>query len=122
MNMDIEEKVRMQFESEFRSAHPSLVDGTFFSTLSNSDDYIFSQAKYALLGYKLALEHLTTTNQSLMAEVEKLRDGSALPHLQALESALRNSFISSWQSTAGWQAELDAASDYLALHAEEVKP
>jgi hypothetical protein len=58
------------------------------------------------------------------AELEALRGqdkGAATLHLQALVDALRNSFISSWQSTAGWQTELDAASDYLALHAEEVK-
>ncbi len=33
--------------------------------------------------------------------------------LKRLVDALSTSYISSWQSTSGWQDELDAARDYL---------
>ncbi|OWT68061.1 MULTISPECIES: hypothetical protein [unclassified Achromobacter] len=39
--------------------------------------------------------------------------------LVELTAALDNAFISSWQSTAGWQRELDRAKEYIA--AERVR-
>jgi hypothetical protein len=33
--------------------------------------------------------------------------------LKALVDALDNAFISTWQSTAAWQKQLDAARDFL---------
>jgi hypothetical protein len=41
-----------------------------------------------------------------MTEAEEL--------LQDLVKALDSSFISTWQSTAGWSTELDAAREYVA--------
>lgn len=46
-----------------------------------------------------------------MTEAEQL--------LQALVTALDAAFISSWQSTAYWQGELDDAREYLDLLAQE---
>lgn len=40
----------------------------------------------------------------------------AAKHLQALVIALDSAFISTWQSTAAWQKQLDAAREYLAAH------
>lgn len=37
----------------------------------------------------------------------------ALHHLRELVTALDGAFISSWQTTAYWQKQLDAARDYL---------
>lgn len=34
-------------------------------------------------------------------------------HLRELVSAVDGAFISSWQSTAGWQKQLDAAKQFL---------
>jgi hypothetical protein len=42
---------------------------------------------------------------------EEMKDAAA--YLFELVSALDNSFISTWQSTAGWQKQLDAAREYL---------
>lgn len=36
--------------------------------------------------------------------------------LKALTTALNSAHISSWQTTSGWQKELDAASDWLELN------
>lgn len=41
-------------------------------------------------------------------------DANAIEHLRALVAALDSAFISSWQSTAGWQKQLDEAREYLA--------
>jgi hypothetical protein len=41
------------------------------------------------------------------------RDAEALPYLRELVSALDGAFISSWQSTAAWQTQLDAAREWL---------
>lgn len=41
------------------------------------------------------------------------RDAEALPHLRELVKALDGAFISSWQSTAAWKKQLDAASEWL---------
>lgn len=38
---------------------------------------------------------------------------SLTAHLSALTIALNNATISSWQTTAGWQTELDAATEFL---------
>lgn len=38
---------------------------------------------------------------------------TAEDHLRALVEALENAFISTWQSTAAWQTELDAAKGFL---------
>lgn len=46
-----------------------------------------------------------------MTEAERL--------LQALVIALDAAFISSWQSTAYWQSELDEAREYLGRRAQE---
>lgn len=43
-----------------------------------------------------------------------VRGGEAIEYLRELVTALEGSFISSWQSTAGWQKQLDAASEFLA--------
>ncbi len=37
-------------------------------------------------------------------------------YLQNLVAALDKAFISTWQSTAAWQKQLDAAREYLAAH------
>lgn len=42
----------------------------------------------------------------------------AVAYLSALVSALDGAFISSWQSTAAWQAQLNEARDYLAALAQ----
>lgn len=49
-----------------------------------------------------------------LLEESKVPEGSARAYLQDLVAALDSSFISSWQTTAGWQKQLDAARDYLA--------
>lgn len=41
-------------------------------------------------------------------------DGEALYHLRELVNALDGAFISSWQSTAAWQKQLDQAKEFLA--------
>lgn len=41
------------------------------------------------------------------------RDAEALPYLQELVKALDGAFISTWQSTAAWQDQLDAAREWL---------
>ena len=38
---------------------------------------------------------------------------NALELLHDLVTAMDNSFISSWQTTAGWQKQLDAAREFL---------
>jgi hypothetical protein len=45
-----------------------------------------------------------------------IKESSASAHLADLVSALNGAYISSWQSTAAWQKQLDAARDYLADH------
>ena len=40
-------------------------------------------------------------------------ESEALCHLRALVEALSGAYISSWQSTAAWQKQLDSASDWL---------
>ena len=45
-----------------------------------------------------------------MSEAEKL--------LAALVEALDGAFISTWQSTAAWQKQLDAAREYIAQNPE----
>jgi len=40
-------------------------------------------------------------------------DAETVEYLRDLVKALDNAFISSWQSTSAWQAQLDAARDYL---------
>jgi hypothetical protein len=39
-------------------------------------------------------------------------------HLEELVKALDNAFISSWQSTAAWQQQLEAAKEFLAHKAK----
>lgn len=41
------------------------------------------------------------------------RDAEALPYLRELVDALDKAFISTWQSTAAWQVQLDAAKAWL---------
>lgn len=41
----------------------------------------------------------------------------AIYHLAMLVEALDSAFISTWQSTAAWQTQLDAARDFLARNA-----
>lgn len=46
--------------------------------------------------------------------IERMKDlNGAAAYLFELVNALDNSFISSWQSTAGWQKQLDDAREYL---------
>ena len=40
-------------------------------------------------------------------------NSEAIAHLNALVKALDRAFISSWQSTAAWQMELDQAREWL---------
>jgi len=50
------------------------------------------------------------------------RTGSeAIAHLNALVKALDRAFISTWQSTAEWQMELDQARDWLEIIKENTK-
>lgn len=42
----------------------------------------------------------------------------AMAFLASLVEALDGAFISSWQSTAAWQTQLDEARDFLARSAE----
>lgn len=44
--------------------------------------------------------------------------GQAESLLKVLVEALDSSFISSWQSTAGWQSQLDAAREWLSARPE----
>lgn len=46
----------------------------------------------------------------------------AVEHLRELVTALDNAFISTWQSTAAWQKQLDAAREYLAAHNIKERP
>jgi hypothetical protein len=48
------------------------------------------------------------------------RDAEALPYLHELVKALDKAFISTWQSTADWQDQLDAAREWL-KHREDQK-
>jgi len=47
-----------------------------------------------------------------MMDAKKV-DTETVEYLRELVTALDNAFISSWQSTAAWQTQLDAARDYL---------
>lgn len=42
-----------------------------------------------------------------------MTEKDAVEFLRALVAALDNAFISTWQSTAAWQKELDDAREYL---------
>lgn len=42
--------------------------------------------------------------------------------LQALVTALDEAFISSWQTTAYWQGELDEAREYLEARTQDGQP
>lgn len=44
---------------------------------------------------------------------QPLTEGTAAYHLAELTKALNGAFISSWQSTAAWQKQLDDATEYL---------
>lgn len=46
---------------------------------------------------------------------QPLTESNAVMHLRALVTALDNAFISSWQSTAAWQKELDLAKEFLGI-------
>ena len=59
------------------------------------------------------------TIRALRAEVERLRGSlrrapDAIERLANLVDALDGAFISSWQSTAAWQSQLDSAREFLA--------
>jgi len=59
-----------------------------------------------------AMARINTLQDELAAlrkENEGLRNLNATALLRDLVHALDNAFISSWQSTAAWQAQLDAA-------------
>lgn len=47
------------------------------------------------------------------------RDAEALPYLRELVAALDSAFISSWQSTAAWQTQLDEAREWLASRKDQ---
>lgn len=49
-------------------------------------------------------------------------DAEALPYLRELVEALDGAFISSWQTTAAWQKQLDAARDWLQTRDELKAP
>lgn len=49
------------------------------------------------------------------AALQACSESDAVMHLRALVTALDNAFISSWQSTAAWQKELDLAKDFLGI-------
>jgi hypothetical protein len=56
----------------------------------------------------------------LREENERLRnmsDATAASYLESLVNALDNAFISTWQSTAEWSAELKAARAWLSARA-----
>lgn len=42
-----------------------------------------------------------------------MSEADAREHLRALVDALDGAFISTWQSTAAWQQQLDAAREFL---------
>lgn len=46
------------------------------------------------------------------------RDAEALPYLRELVKALDGAFISTWQSTAAWQEQLDQARAWLSQRDE----
>lgn len=50
--------------------------------------------------------------------VPNLSKSNAIGYLSDLVEALNGAFISSWQSTAAWQKQLDAAKDFLAAAQE----
>lgn len=52
--------------------------------------------------------------EALEAAAQPTSVPEAVEHLKALTNALNGAFISSWQSTARWQKELDAATEWLA--------
>jgi len=73
----------------------------------------------------LALNSLrrgTQSQKEIADELERTAQPALKPlsdaplHLLNLVKALESAFISTWQSTAGWQKELDAASEYLTAH------
>lgn len=55
----------------------------------------------------------TTTDSHIDYRQRHGRDAEALPYLRELVKALDDAFISSWQSTAAWQKELDSARAWL---------
>lgn len=65
--------------------------------------------------------HLLPPQSAQPDRVSVPREPTAHAHLQALVTALDNAFISTWQSTAAWQKELDAANEYLLAAAQEGK-
>ena len=48
------------------------------------------------------------------------QDSDAVFYLQDLVRALDSAFISTWQSTAAWQKELDASREWLNQREEEI--
>lgn len=51
---------------------------------------------------------------STEAQARVKRENAARDYLRDLCDALNGAFISTWQSTAAWQKELDAANEFLA--------
>ena len=50
---------------------------------------------------------------SLESRLTKANNGEAFRRLRELATALDSAFISTWQTTAAWQKQLDAALEYL---------
>ncbi len=65
-----------------------------------------------LLGWADAVEALASTERGERVQPSGV-EATAQGYLQDLVTALDGAFISSWQSTAKWQKELDAARSYL---------
>lgn len=65
------------------------------------------------------IDHLT---QELAEAKARAVPGQAENLLRDLVEALDGAFISSWQSTAGWQSQLDAARDWLSVRPDPKEP
>lgn len=112
---------------EVHTSHPDWQrEGTQRSFVTSADHahghdaQIFGQcARYIAACNPANMREVLALIQSQAAEIERMRqDKKKSPDwkelLTELTEALDNSFISSWQSTAGWQKQLNEAMDALA--------
>ena len=59
------------------------------------------------------MQMLRTERRRVQLSPDPRLGGDAVHYLRQLVTALDKAFISSWQTTADWQHQLDAARDFL---------